>query len=81
MTLHGQDLLTLPPDRFWNFVYCWSLERVKDREKFIYDLTRPLPGQARQVTDEQLAAEGRDFMAFAGALGLAPKTGAGRTNA
>ena len=75
--LKGVDPLELPFDRLLNAIYAWLGERVKDHDQFEYQLTRPIPGRVVEVTEEMMDEEGRDFMAFAGALGVAPG-GSGR---
>lgn len=66
------DLLTLPPDRFFNVVQSWAVERSKDPERWLAELTRPLDGGARKPSPEELDREGADFMAFAAAFGVTP---------
>jgi hypothetical protein len=62
------DLLTLPIDRFCNAISWWALQRVKDSEKFLFDLNKPFPGQ---VTESDVEQEMADFAAFAAAVGVA----------
>jgi hypothetical protein len=49
------------------------IQRVKDPERFVRELERPLGGTAvTHPTESELEQEGRDFMAFAAALGVQP---------
>lgn len=69
----GADLIDLPVDRFINVVIFWLMKRVKDPERLMYDLQKPLPGEAsKPVTKEDLEQDGRDFMSFAAAFGVMP---------
>jgi hypothetical protein len=62
------DLLRLPVRRFCNYVYAWLLERTKpeDRERLVYELNRPLPGQEKEVTPDMVEHEDAAFDAFMG---------------
>jgi hypothetical protein len=68
----GVDLLTLPIDRFYNAVQSWAVERVKDPERWLAELTRPLVGGVRHPSPEEVEREGADFLAFAAAFGVTP---------
>lgn len=71
--LHGREELTvLPLDRFCNAIVVWALDRVKDKADWLDTLNRPPGGTKATVTDEALEEDQRAFMAFAGALGIAP---------
>jgi hypothetical protein len=51
----------------------WLMKRVKDPEQLMYDLRKPLPGDAsKPVTKDDLEADGASFMQFAAAFGVAP---------
>jgi hypothetical protein len=65
----GFDPLDLPPDRFFNFIYYWAVNRVEDRQKFEHELLAPLPGRKRKpISEAEMATEGADFMAFMGTM-------------
>jgi hypothetical protein len=50
-------------------------QRVKDPERFLADLERPLDGGARTtVTEQDLNEDGSSFMAFAAMMGVKPPT-------
>lgn len=70
----GADYLTLPLDRFCNAVQWWVTQRVKDVERFLADLERPLPGTpvGSEVTEQDLERDAESFMAFASAMGIKP---------
>ena len=68
----GIDYLTLPPDRFYNVVQSWVISRVRDAERFLRELERPMAVAGRRVTKEDLDADGESFVAFAQAFGVAP---------
>lgn len=56
----GFDPLTLPPDRFLNWVYQWAMSRLDARgaRSFEMALSRPEPGEeSPEWSDEALAAE------------------------
>jgi hypothetical protein len=48
------------------------MQRVKDAERFEFELNRPPPGRAGSVTAADLDRDGASFMAFAAAVGVAP---------
>jgi hypothetical protein len=58
------------------------MQRVKDVDRFMHELERPLPqapGQPKAVTEAELEQDGENFMQFAKAFGIAPprrRTGA-----
>lgn len=66
----GADPITLPIDRFCNLIEWWVTQRVRDVDRFLDDLYRPLPGQP--VTAEDIDRDAENFMAFAAAFGVAP---------
>ena len=71
----GADYLALPLDRFCNTIEWWVSQRVKDPERFVAELERPLPGDVTAgaaVTERELEADADAFMAFASAFGLKP---------
>jgi hypothetical protein len=49
-------------------------QRVKDPERFVAELERPLGGGARTTvtTDRDLEQDGSNFMAFAAMMGVKP---------
>jgi len=63
--LHGVELMHLPLDRFCNAIYAWAIQRVEDKERFDFELTRPVPGKVRDTDVEQ---ELDDFASFMGAV-------------
>jgi hypothetical protein len=69
-SLHGGNLLDLPPARFYNAIYAWCIARLVltggDRDQFDFMLDAPIPG-----VDDQTAApaELQSFAAFAAAVG------------
>lgn len=57
--------MRVPPHRFFNFVYKWTIERVPadERESWTAGLLAPLyPGERRERTKEDLLAEGASFL-------------------
>jgi hypothetical protein len=48
------------------------MERVKDPERFLAELERPLGGTVRKPTRAEQEAEGESFMDFAAAFGVMP---------
>jgi len=64
------DLMRLPPYRFFNVVWAWSLGKVQpeDREEWIRSMNAPLDPKA-PPTPEQEEQEGADFLAAMSALG------------
>lgn len=51
------------------------MQRVKDVDRFLNDLERPLPvapGAPRVVTERELEQDAENFMAFASAFGVKP---------
>jgi hypothetical protein len=72
---HGFDILDLPPDRCFNFIYSWFVERVKDRAEFDEELNRPLPDEVKRQRRSQQSVEEelQGFEAFAGMVGIGPK--------
>lgn len=51
------------------------MQRVKDLEKFLAELERPLaqgPEKRTVVTDADLERDGQSFLAFASAFGVRP---------
>jgi len=48
------------------------MERVKDPERFLAELERPLGGTIRKPSQAEQDAEGDSFMAFAAAFGVKP---------
>jgi len=46
-------------------------QRVKDPERWIAELERPLGGGARNASDRELQQDADSFMAFASAFGVA----------
>lgn len=51
------------------------MQRVKDVERFLRDLEKPLPGvvaAGAEVTERELEADAQSFMAFASAFGVKP---------
>lgn len=70
----GADYLSLPVDRFCNAVQWWCIQRVKDEDRFLHDLERPMPGVpgGAEVTEEELKRDEENFMAFAAAMGIKP---------
>ena len=51
------------------------MQRVKDVDRFLADLERPLatvPGAPRVVTEAELEKDAENFMAFAQAFGIKP---------
>lgn len=70
----GVNYFALSFDGFVNAIYWWTINHVKDVDKFLYELDREEgPGMAERVTQQDLEADADAFMAFAGALGVAPK--------
>ena len=72
---NGVDLIDLAPDRFFNHIQWWALQRVKDPERFLRDLERPVPGidvVGSTVTEADLEEDAAAFVAFAGAFGVTP---------
>ena len=63
------SLLTLPPARFYNAIFVWSLRHVKDPERFVMQLNAPPRGKPRRVTPEVVQQERHQFAAFAAAVG------------
>jgi hypothetical protein len=51
----GVDPLRLPFARFLNLIYAWYMERVEDKERFKYELEKPIPGM--MVSDRLIADE------------------------
>jgi len=52
------------------------MNHVKDAERFLRDLERPMPGVAGAVvTDADLDQDAQSFMAFASAFGIKPPGG------
>lgn len=75
----GVDYLDLPVDRFCNAIYWWVIQRVKDPEHFEAELNAPLGTPAYQVVSEaELEADGRAFMAFATSMGVKPPANGAR---
>ena len=75
----GADYLALPLDRFLNAIYWWVAQRVKDSERFKYDLERPPTGVS--LTEEDVHRDEQSFLAFAQAFGVTPPSPAGDTPA
>jgi hypothetical protein len=50
------------------------LQRVKDPERFLAELERPVGTKLRAVTEDDIAADGASFMAFASMMGVRPPT-------
>lgn len=49
------------------------MQRVKDPERFVDELMRPLgPIAGSPVTEEELERDSQSFMAFAAAMGVKP---------
>jgi len=48
------------------------MHRVRDTDRFVYQLNRPPIGAV--VTEEDLAADGDSFVAFAAAFGIKPRS-------
>ena len=48
------------------------MQRVKDPERFLAELERPLDGIGPRVTDQDLERDGESFIAFAAAMGIKP---------
>ena len=70
----GADYLSLPFDRFLNAIYWWTVQRVKDPDRFVIELEDPLDGsRRREVTEADLAEDGASFLAFTAALGVSPR--------
>jgi len=58
--------MNLRLDRFINVVLLWMLERVEDRDRFFFQLERPLPGRVRKAdVDRELD----EFSALVGKVG------------
>lgn len=57
----GVNLLILPLDRFCDAIYWWCVQRVEDRAKFDYELTKPAPGDTSELA---IQAEQDSFAAF-----------------
>ena len=69
----GHDYLGLSIDRFCNVVQWWVIQRVKEPERFVAELERPLGGtEASTPTERELEADAQNFMAFATAFGVTP---------
>lgn len=68
-TLRGVDLMALPLYRWCNVILAWYLERVEDREQFMFKLTSPAPGEAKKVTQADVDNEMAMFRSFAAAAG------------
>jgi hypothetical protein len=78
----GADYFALSFDRFLNAVYWWAVQRVKDVERFIADLERPVAGQvSMSVTEQDLDRDAENFMAFANAMGVPTPRAVGPVNA
>lgn len=66
----GADYFDLPPDRFFNAIQWWVMQRVKDTDAFQRELER-VPAGA-EVTEDDLQEDAESFMAFAAAMGVKP---------
>ena len=62
----GVDLLNLRLDRFCNSIMYWVLQRVDDREVFVFQLNQPVVGRVRQADVER---ELDDFSSFINVMG------------
>lgn len=62
----GVDLTSLSLRRFLNAVLVWTYKRVEDRDKFDFELERPVPGK---VSRSDPAREMDDFASFAASVG------------
>ena len=65
--LAGVEVVDLRPDRFFNAVYAWAIQRVEDRDQFhalVFD-----PPEGAEVSEHVIQAEKSDFDAFAAAFG------------
>ena len=60
----------MPLDRFFNAIQVWAMQRVKDTDKFLRALEKPIPGSLPDP--DQTDRDMDDFTAFAAAVG-APK--------
>lgn len=69
---NGVDLWALPPQSWFNTIWYWAIQRVKDPDRFNFELERPPPGHTQVVTEGDLEQDGASFMAFAAAMGAAP---------
>jgi hypothetical protein len=69
----GVNLLALSFDSFVNAIYWWAINHVRDVDQFLYELERNDTGERGRVTEADLDADAAAFMAFAGALGVAPR--------
>jgi hypothetical protein len=56
----------LPLRRFLNAVLVWCYRRVEDRDKFVFELERPVRGKA---TRSDPVREMDEFAAFASSVG------------
>lgn len=69
----GVDYFSLSPDQFFNAIWWWAVQRVKDPERFETQLAAPLK-VGPEVSERELEADGASFMAFAAAMGVAAPT-------
>lgn len=63
--------MTMSVNRLLNYVYYWTIERVKDKTEFDMWLATPLPGsvsRAQTPSRADLESEGSEFMAFMGQM-------------
>lgn len=70
----GINLLDLPIDRFLNAIETWMIKRVKDVDRFLYEINKPVAGMGRTATEGQLNEEANAFMAFAAMQGVTAPT-------
>ena len=61
----GFDPLSLPVDRFCNYVETWAWARVKDVDEFKRKLNAPPAGSASKVSAEEAERQMADFGALA----------------
>jgi hypothetical protein len=65
----GLDPFSLRPDRFFNYIYAWAVDRVENREEWDALLILPLTGsKVVKPTAAALETEGADFMNFMGQM-------------
>ena len=61
----GVDPLSYRPDRFYNLIYAWAVERVEDKAKFDAQLEAPIPGRVRRASVTSLRQETNDLRGLA----------------
>ena len=56
--------MRLPPHRFLNIIYTWSISRIdpERREEWEAMLNDPLPGEEAKPSDTDLEMDGDSFM-------------------